>query len=327
MIAMLLLAANPWLELLPEPATANGKHVVLLAGDEEYRSEEALPQLAQILTHRHGFKTTVLFSVDSEGRIDPTVQGNQPGLDKLATADLCVMMLRFRHWPDEAMAHFVRYVDSGKPILALRTSTHAFAYPKESTSSYARYSWNSATWPGGFGRQVLGETWISHWGDHGRQATRGHAAPGARSHPVLRGVGQLFGTTDVYEAHPPTDCEVLMLGEVVEGLAIKDPSAVGTKTTALGKVQALNDPMMPIVWTRTIREPSGRSTHLVTTTMGSATDLLDENFRRLLVNATYWLCDVEVPEKADVSLVGNYRPSPFGFGGFRKGVAPANSGW
>jgi hypothetical protein len=48
-----------------------GKHVVFLAGDEEYRSEEALPMLAKILSQRHGFKTSVLFSVDDDGTINP----------------------------------------------------------------------------------------------------------------------------------------------------------------------------------------------------------------------------------------------------------------
>jgi hypothetical protein len=42
----------------------NGKHVVLVSGDEEYRSEEGLPQLGKILAKRHGFKCTVLFAVD-----------------------------------------------------------------------------------------------------------------------------------------------------------------------------------------------------------------------------------------------------------------------
>src|SRR5262245_5374083 len=47
------------------------RHVVLLAGDEEYRSEEGLPMLAKILSQRHGFRTTVLFSLDPDGTINP----------------------------------------------------------------------------------------------------------------------------------------------------------------------------------------------------------------------------------------------------------------
>src|SRR4051812_40102537 len=63
-----------------------GKHIVLLAGDEEYRSEEALPQLARILSERHGFKCTVSFSINKEtGEIDPNTKDNQPGIEALDT--------------------------------------------------------------------------------------------------------------------------------------------------------------------------------------------------------------------------------------------------
>ena len=48
-----------------------GRHVVWLTGDEEYRSEEALPMLAKIASQRHGFRSTVLFSVDADGTINP----------------------------------------------------------------------------------------------------------------------------------------------------------------------------------------------------------------------------------------------------------------
>ena len=75
----------------------------------------------------------------------------------------------------------------------MRTATHAFNIDKGKT--YARYSWNSKEWDGGFGRQVLGETWVNHHGDHGKQSTRGIIAPGAESHPILRGIkdGDIWG--------------------------------------------------------------------------------------------------------------------------------------
>src|SRR5690625_5906141 len=59
---------EPWITFTPEQSVSNGLHVVLISGDEEYRSEEALPMLAKILTTHHGFKTTVLFSTDPEDR-------------------------------------------------------------------------------------------------------------------------------------------------------------------------------------------------------------------------------------------------------------------
>ena len=146
------------------------KHIVLLAGEEEYRSEEMLPQLAKILSQKYGFETTVVFSQNDRGEIDPENQTHQPGLEALEKADLCVMMLRFRHWSDGDMKHFVDYYLAGKPIVAIRTSTHAFQYPAESLSPFRDYGWNSKVWLGGFGKQVLGETWVSHWGNHGSQA-------------------------------------------------------------------------------------------------------------------------------------------------------------
>src|SRR5215831_3085455 len=144
-----------------------GKHVVLLSGDEEYRSEESMPQMAKILAERHGFKCTVLFAIDpADGTINPKVTTTLPGAEALDSADVIVMALRFRQWPDEQMRHFVDAWQAGKPIIALRTSTHAFKYDAGSQSPYAKFSWDSKTWPGGFGKQVLGETWVAHHGAH-----------------------------------------------------------------------------------------------------------------------------------------------------------------
>jgi len=105
-----------------------GRHVVFLAGDEEYRSEEGLPMLAKILSQRHGFKCTVLFPIDKDGAINPNQRDRLPGAEALDSADAIVMLLRFRAWSDEAMKHFVDAYLAGKPIIALRTSTHAFSF-------------------------------------------------------------------------------------------------------------------------------------------------------------------------------------------------------
>jgi len=293
-----------------------GKHIVFLAGDEEYRSEEALPQLAAILAFRHGFKCTVLFSINDKGEIDPNVQTNQPGMEALDSADLCVMLLRFRKWPDAQMAHFVDYYHRGKPIIALRTSTHASDFAKD--SKYASFAWQS---DGGFGKKVLGETWISHWGNHGSQATRGILVS---KHPLLKGVEGLFGTTDVYEAAPPPDAEILVRGQVLSGMNPGDPPAIGRKKTFQGLEQDLNNPMMPIVWLRKPTNQLGKTNKILTSTMGAATDLLDPNQRRLLVNGAFWMLDLKVPSKAKVDLVGTYQPTKFGFNAFRTGIRPAD---
>ena len=157
-----------------------GRHVVLLAGDEEYRSEEGLPMLAKILSQRHGFKCTVLFSVAADGTIDPKNTKSLSDPSALDTADAVVMLLRFRDWPDEDMARFDKLLKAGKPIVALRTSTHAFnGFPKG--SPWESWNYNNA---GGFGKRVLGETWLTHWGKHKSEATRGEIEPAQREQPA-----------------------------------------------------------------------------------------------------------------------------------------------
>src|SRR5579871_2023281 len=119
-------AADPWVVYDGFNGPGKGKHIVLVSGDEEYRSEEALPQLGKILAKHHGFKCTVLFAIDpKDGTINPNVS-NIPGLEALQTADLMIIFTRFRDLPDEQMKHIVDYVEAGKPIVGLRTATHAF---------------------------------------------------------------------------------------------------------------------------------------------------------------------------------------------------------
>ena len=294
-----------------------GKQVVLISGDEEYRSEEAVPQLGKILALRHGFDCTVLFAIDpATGEINPSHVGNIPGLEALASADLMVIATRFRDLPDEQMRHVVDYVAAGKPIIGMRTATHAFRIPEGKT--YSRWTFNSKDWPGGFGRQILGETWVDHHGQHGKQSTRGLVAPGAAGYPIVRGCDDIWSPTDVYTVNLPLsgDGEALVLGAVLEGMSPADKPVAGPK----------NVPMMPIAWTRTYQLDGGRAGRAFTTTMGAATDLLSEGVRRLLVNAAYWCTGLgdKIPARADVDLVGAYNPTWFGFNGFVKGLRPVD---
>ena len=289
-----------------------GKHIVLVSGDEEYRSEEAMPQLARILSKHHGFKTTVLFAIDpATGEVNPDRNDNIPGLEALKSADLLILFTRFRDLPDEQMQHFVDYVNSGKPIVAIRTATHAFA--PSATKRYASWAWNNKEWDGGFGRQVLGETWVAHHGKHGKQSTRARIVPGREEHPILRGIpdGAIWGPTDVYTVKTPLpgDSAPLLLGEVLEGMQPEDKAVAGPQ----------NEPKLPVAWTKTYK-----GARVFTTTMGSSQDLQNEAFRRLLVNASYWALGMEakIPGKARVDTVGKYQPTPFGFKGFQKGRKP-----
>jgi len=226
-----------------------------------------------------------------------------------------VIATRFRNLPDEQMKHIADYVDAGKPIVGMRTATHAFNLSGSKT--YAKYHWQAkGEWDGGFGRYVLGETWISHHGNHGSQATRGIIAPDAKDHPILRGIkdGDVFGPTDVYGVRLPLpdDSKPLILGQVVDGMKFDDKPFTGGKK---------NDPMMPVAWTKSYKSVGGTG-RVFTTTMGASQDLVYEGTRRLIVNACLWSAGIEdrIPEKSKVDLVGDYNPSPFRFVKEWKGV-------
>ena len=321
-LAVLLLAAAVLPADAPKPLVypggagpGKGKHVVLVAGDEEYRSEEMLPQLARILSKHHGFKCTVLFSLNEKtGEIDPNAS-NIPGLEALASADVMVLFLRFRHLPDAQMKHIVDYVEAGKPVIGIRTATHAFNGVK---GKYA--DWNAGNAKGGFGRQVLGETWVNHHGGHGSQATRGIVNAREKAHPILKGIadGDIFGPSDVYTVKLPLsgDCNPLVLGEVVAGMKPSDKALPGKK----------NDPMMPIAWTKTYTIDDGKPARVFTTTMGASQDFAFEGTRRMFVNACYWAVGLEdaIASKSNVEIVGEYKPLPFKSGAHKPGVKPAD---
>lgn len=304
-------SGNGWISYAGGDGPGKAKHIVLLAGDEEYRSEEAMPLLAKILSQRHGFNCTVLFSADPDGTINPNRAESLAKPDALDSADAIVMLVRFRKWPDETMKHFDQAILRGIPVVALRTSTHAFQLPD--TSAYKSYN--------KFGKDVLGEGWVTHWGRHKFEATRGLVEADEKNNPLLRGVTDIFGDSDVYEAHPPADAKILMRGQVLKGMSPTDPPAAYEKKRATDKqAQDVNTPMMPIAWTRVVKNSAGKSNSIFCTTMGAATDLSSEGLRRLVVNGVFSTLGLEIPAKADVTPVGDYQPSSYQTNGFKKGV-------
>jgi type 1 glutamine amidotransferase len=294
-----------------------GKHIVFLAGDHEYRSEETLPALARILSKRYGFKSTVIFTTNREtGFIEPG-SSNISGLDALRTADVLVIFLRFQDFPDDEMQHIVDYVERGGPIVGLRTATHAFQI-KRPDAKFAKYTWNNpGDFQGGFGRQILGETWVSHYGRNHVQSSRLLIEPSHAEHPILRGVTNVWAQSGGYTADPMPGSEVLARGQILDGMTRDAPAARDKKE-------------FPVAWVRTYQTASGKSGRVFTTTHGASEDLLNEGFRRMLVNACLWATGLESTIKAtnDVNFVGPYEPTTFGFGGYVKGVKPGDlAGW
>jgi len=308
-------ANDPWLVLKGKGGPGKGKHIVFVTGDEEYRSEDSMPQLAKILAVHHGFKCTVLFAINKEtGEIDPETVDNIPGLEALRTADLMVLFTRFRELPDDQMKFIIDYTDSGRPIIGLRTSTHAFRYKQHLDSPYAKYSFKDKKFDGGYGRQVLGETWISHYGAHQKESTRGLIAKGMESHPIVKGIKHIWGPSDVYGITTLAgDSKPLIMGQVLVGMNPDDKPNPDKE-------------LVPVAWTKTYTGARGKPARVFTTTMGHGGDLKSEGFRRLLVNACYWCLGMEekIPPKSNVDIVGTYDPNPIGFGKHKKGLKPSD---
>ncbi len=294
-----------------------GKHLVFLAGDHEYRSEESLPAMARILAKHHGFKCTVLFSVDQKtGEIAPG-SSFMPGMDALDEADLMVIFLRFQDFPAEQMQPIVDYLDRAGPVVGMRTSTHAFKIPED--SEFARFDFRSKDpdFKDGFGRQILGETWAGHYGKNHVMSTRLDLIPAQKSHPILRGVEHPWVHAGGYWTEPTSDSVVLANAQPLQGMTPDSPPAEGKLPC-------------PGVWTRTYSNAEGKTGRVFTTTYGASEDLLDQDFRRLMINACFWASgeDDRIKPDLNIEFVGPYNPTTFKFNGHRREVLPSDlAGW
>jgi len=290
------LQAKDRLVFEPPESKANGKHIVLISGDEEYRSEESCPMLGKILSQRHGFRCTVLFAISKEtGVIDPNDNSNIPGTETLASADLVVLATRWRVLPGEQLQPILDYLKAGKPLIAYRTATHAF----NNDDKYGGYDWQN------FGVQVVGENWHSHHGEHKVQGGRGVVVPENESHPILNQVSDVFTLSDIYGVVHLDESEatVLMRGAVTETL---DPASLPVEGEQ-------NSPMMPLAWIKPYQIEGGKKGMCFATTAGAAVDFRSRDLRRMIVNAAYHLTEMKVPKRVNVSFVDPFQPSFYGF--------------
>jgi len=244
-------------------------HIVFVTGDDEYRSEITMPFIAELLGRKREFECTILYAVDpADGKSNPKYQKNIEGLEALKTADLAVFFMRFRALPDKQMKLIIDYVNSGKPIVGLRTSTHAFRYP----DGHKNEKYNEK-----FGIEVFGQKWITHHGH--RSSTEVSIIPEMRQHPILRGIYGSFPCSSwLYHVEPLVgDCKPLLIGK-----------AINSDKTGIRDKYPLTQ---PVAWTKTYK-----GARVFFTTLGHPKDFEEYSVRRLLMNGIYWASGMEVPQ-------------------------------
>ena len=266
-VVFILSACMPSFSREPDPTKAKKPLVVFVCGDHEYSGENTLPLLAAILEKEYGFRTKVLKSFP-----DQNAERDIPGLDILAEADLAVFFLRWRLLPADQVAHIEAYLQSGKPIMGFRTSTHSFNYPE--TDPLVAYN--------GFAERAFGAP--PGWGGPSKHTHYGHNASTDATvivekakHPILTGVDPTFHVRSwLYRVLP-------------------DYPAKGTDWLLMGKAVNPDKPAVdqPIAWTWE-NQYKGK---VFFTTMGHPEDFSVAPFQRLVVNAIHWELGLKVPQK------------------------------
>lgn len=311
--------SDQWLSYKGGMGPGKGKHIVFIAAEQEYRSEQSLPMLAGILSKHHGFDCTVLFGVNERGLVDPTMrvfpkkgeedafqEHNIPGLEHLAKADLVIMVPRFLTLPDDQLEMIVNYLDSGKPVIGLRTANHGF-------KSKLPYKIDGKQVSIG---EMLGGKFMGHHGNWHRDSTRGDVVEEMKDHPILTGVKDIWGPSDVYRTYKegeglPEGCTALVYGQPLMGR--EKGGEDNPKKIAL-----------PVVWFKNWKTSGGKSARVLQSTMGSARDLESAGLRRLVINAAYWGMGMEeeISAESSVEYTGVYKPLLSGFKYEELGVFP-----
>jgi type 1 glutamine amidotransferase len=242
-------------------------HIVFVTGDHEYGSERTMPILAKALEEKFGFKTTLLFAEPNEQS-----ETNLPGMEVLQKADLAVFFLRWRQLPADQLVHIRKYLDSGKPVVGFRTTSHSFNFP----AGHPDHKWNA------FGEEAFGTP--PGWGGPAGHTHYGHKSstdvfvnPLAADHPILKGVDQEFHVRSwlyhVLPKYPPADATRLLIGNAVD----PDRKAISN----------------PVAWT--YHTKAGGKAFF--TTLGHPEDFQVESFQRLVVNGIHWAVGKPVPEQ------------------------------
>ncbi|HEV3006470.1 MAG TPA: isochorismatase family protein [Pirellulales bacterium] len=236
-------------------------HVVLLIGEDEYQTDRTLPAFADSELADRGLRLTVIHA-------NPHDLNDFPGLEALESAEALFVSVRRRTPPAEQLARIRAFVEAQKPVVGIRTASHAFSLRNDQPPPAGH-----AAWPE-FDAQVLGGHYVGH-----------HAAPAAGSPKTLA------RTLPEMKDHPVL--AQVPAGEFSVGSSLYKTSPLAPSATALvmGRVEGI-DQTEPVAWTN-MNEKGGRVFY---TSLGHVDDFALPAFRRLLVNGVFWALNKPVPD-------------------------------
>jgi type 1 glutamine amidotransferase/nicotinamidase-related amidase len=237
---------------------------VFVVAENEYDADRTLADFARELQMKYDFSCEFASGVAKPS--GATERDNIVGMEALATADIAVVYVRRRALPPEQMKYLRNYIKSGKPLIGLRTASHAFVVRGDKPEA------GLLEWPE-FDPEVLGGNYHGHHGNKGPDGPKTYVwiEPGAESHPILAGVPR---------------CEIHVRSWLYKTL----PLTKTTRTLMAGRVDD-RKPHEPVAWTNT-HSGGGRVFY---TSLGHPEDFKLVWFRRMLTNAVFWALDRPVP--------------------------------
>ena len=130
--------------------------------------------------------------------------------------------------PEDQRARLHDYFDSGRPIVSFRTANHGFI----------GLDYRMGDRRINFGEEVLGGSFRSHHGRWHQDSTRATVIPESAEHPVVLGVEDVWGPSDVYRTYPeggalPAGCTPLLMGQPLTGRVIRRVNS--TRASALSR--------------------------------------------------------------------------------------------
>jgi type 1 glutamine amidotransferase/nicotinamidase-related amidase len=222
-------------------------HVVFLIADDEYQTERTLPEFVTKNLSKD-YRVTLLFNSQD----DPN---SIPGIEALDSADVVLVSARRKTLPKAQLAKLRAYVAAGKPVIGIRTASHAFSPRANEIPANDRDSWPT------FDGDVLGGSYSGHH-DPSAPVTI-TIEPGQAGNPILSGVDvtKLTGHGTLYKVLPLAPSVTPLLSGTIP-----------------------NQPSQPVAWTN-LSFAGGRVFY---TSLGHPDDFAEEGFQRLLRNAIDW---------------------------------------